>query len=758
MTPNRKIVMVTGAGAGAGRAIAARFGREGWRVALLSRDPDRLVAAKSEIEASGGEALAIPTDVADAAAVFAARDRVIEAWGSIDAWINCAMATIVGTVDDLEIADFKRVVDVTLMGYVHGTKAALEVMRAADHGAIVQVGSALAYRAIPLQSAYCTCKFAIRGFTDSLRAELIHEKSKITVSMLQMPGMNTIQFDWAKNLFADKYQPVGDVFDPDVAAEAAWRAVRDGPRELWVGGSAIEAIVGQLAFPPYLDRVVGKQGFDKQISHIPDPPRPDNLYAAVAADVGARGRFAEGQAIGTDRRPDPSPGCGQHCVPCLARRGVCGRIGAGTPRMTPNLTQLQADPGTITRRDEHPATQRATFMIATGLECSYPTVEGGKRRDELESTGHYTHWREDFELCVDIGARHVRYGIPYYKSHMARGKYDWSFADEVLPAMWDKGLIPIVDLCHFGVPDWVGGFQNTDWPPHFAEYCAAFATRYPWIKYYTPVNEIIVCARFSALSGDWNEQEKSDRAFVMAHANQCRAAILGMLAILKHRPDAVFIQSEVAEANVELSPAGQDAARFANELRFITFDHIYGRAPQGQIAAFLLDNGLTRDDLHWFVEHGGQTANHCVLGMDYYSGNERVVHDDGSKENEGVMLGWHAIARDYYARYDRPLMLTETNMVDDGSGQSEHWLRQTWAQAHHLRTHGVPMVGYTWYSLTDQIDWGIQLRRIENKVTPNGLCTLERKLRPVGEAYKKLARRNAGSPLIDGVPNGLLSL
>ena len=292
-SPN-KVVVVTGAGAGAGRAIAARFGREGWRVALLSRDPDRLEAAEHDIERAGGEALAIPTDMADCAAVYAARDKVVEAWGGVDAWINCAMATLVGPVHELEVPDFKRVVEVTLMGYVHGTKAALEVMRPANKGAIVQVGSALAYRAIPLQSAYCTCKFAIRGFTDSLRAELIHAKSNITVSMLQMPGMNTIQFDWARNLFPTKYRPVGGVYDPDVAAEAAWRAVQRGPRELWVGRSAIESIVGTMVYPPLLDRIVAKSGFNQQITDTRDPPdRPDNLYEPVKADVGARGRFGD---------------------------------------------------------------------------------------------------------------------------------------------------------------------------------------------------------------------------------------------------------------------------------------------------------------------------------------------------------------------------------------------------------------------------------------------------------------------------------
>jgi NAD(P)-dependent dehydrogenase (short-subunit alcohol dehydrogenase family) len=286
------VVVVTGAGAGAGRAIAARFGREGWRVALLSRDPGRLEDARREVETLGGQALALPTDVADAAAVRAARDKVVEAWGGIDAWVNCAMATIVGAFEDIRPEDFRRVMDVTLMGYVHGTQAALEVMRPANRGAIVQVGSALAYRAIPLQSAYCAAKFAIRGFTDSLRSELIHQGSAVTLSMLQMPGMNTLQFDWARNLFRNKYQPVGDVFDPEVAAEAAWRAVKDGPRELWVGGSAIQAIVGDLLFPPLLDRMLARTAWEGQITSTPETPgRPDNLYAPVEAAVGARGRF-----------------------------------------------------------------------------------------------------------------------------------------------------------------------------------------------------------------------------------------------------------------------------------------------------------------------------------------------------------------------------------------------------------------------------------------------------------------------------------
>ncbi len=293
-TSSPQVVVVTGAGAGAGRAIARRFGREGWRVALLSREPERLQAAAREIEQAGGQALVLPTDMADAPAVFSARDQVVEQWGGIDVWINCAMATIVGPVERIAPEDFRRVVDVTLMGYVYGTQAALAAMQPRNRGAIIQIGSALAYRAIPLQSAYCACKFAVRGFTDSLRTELRHQRSKVAVSMLQMPGMNTIQFDWAKNLFGDKYQPVGDVYDPDVAAEAAWRAVRRHPREYWVGRSAIEAIAGTIAAPQLLDRMMSRSGYEQQISHTPEPAaRPDNLYQPVKAPVAARGRFGD---------------------------------------------------------------------------------------------------------------------------------------------------------------------------------------------------------------------------------------------------------------------------------------------------------------------------------------------------------------------------------------------------------------------------------------------------------------------------------
>jgi beta-glucosidase len=425
--------------------------------------------------------------------------------------------------------------------------------------------------------------------------------------------------------------------------------------------------------------------------------------------------------------------------------------------MTISLQSLQGGHVGLTRVDDHPATRAPGYMIATGIECSYPTVQGGKRRDELADTRHYELWRDDFELCRDIGVRYLRYGIPYYRTHLGPGRYDWEFSDLVLPAMWDRGLIPIIDLCHFGLPDWISSFQNTDWPQHFAEYCGEFAARYPWIKFYTPVNEMLVCARYSGKLGYWNEQEHSEQAFVRAHANQCKATLRAIAEILKHRGDAVFIQSETAEAYVQLAPGAKPIADFYNELRFLSFDHLYGRAPNGRVQQYLLDHGIVKEELDWFVQYGNAAAPHCIMGMDYYGTNERVVKADGSQVGQGQMLGWHAIALDYYQRYQRPMMLTETNVDDLGHGESARWLQQTWSQAHHLRRQGVPMIGFTWFSLTDQVDWDIQIVEVRGKVTPNGLCTLDRKLRDVGKEYRTIARDNAQAQLIQGVPTGLLT-
>lgn len=288
-----KIVAITGASAGVGRATTELFAAKGWDVGLMARGQERLEAAAAGVRAHGRRALAIPTDVADSGAVEAAADQIERELGPIDVWINVAMATVFAPIAELKPEEVLRGTQVTYLGQVHGMMTALARMRPRNRGVIVNVGSALAYRAIPLQSAYCASKFAIRGFTDSLRTELLHEKSNITVSMLQMPGMNTPQFDWARNKLADKYQPVGGVFDPGVAADAAWRAVHEGPRELWVGGSAIEAIVGQALAPGLLDRYIARTAWDGQVSDTPNPDALDNLYQPAPGRQAARGRFGE---------------------------------------------------------------------------------------------------------------------------------------------------------------------------------------------------------------------------------------------------------------------------------------------------------------------------------------------------------------------------------------------------------------------------------------------------------------------------------
>lgn len=385
------------------------------------------------------------------------------------------------------------------------------------------------------------------------------------------------------------------------------------------------------------------------------------------------------------------------------------------------------------------------FLLATGIECSYPVV-GGRRRDQLEETRHYERWREDFELCCQVGARVLRYGPPYYRMHLAPGRYDWSFTDEVLPFLRELGITPILDLCHFGVPDWVGDFQNEDWPELFADYAREFAERYPWIRLYTPVNEIFVCARFSAKEGMWNEQLSSDRAMITSHAIQCKATLLAIEEILKVRPDALFIQSEACEVFLEEDPSQRDRVRFLNSLRFVTFDFLYGNPPDGDLLLFLQDQGVEKEMYDWFMEHGRRAAPHCIMGMDYYGGNEIAVTEDGSTKGVGPSLGWSSIARQYARRYRKPMMLTETNVGDPADGPK--WLWDTWHNCSELRAEGFPVVGYTWYSLQNQVDWDIQLREFRGREIGNGLFDLDRNPNPVAHEFKKLCDRYADQPLL----------
>src|SRR5215210_3325761 len=380
------------------------------------------------------------------------------------------------------------------------------------------------------------------------------------------------------------------------------------------------------------------------------------------------------------------------------------------------------------------------FMFATGIENSYPTItlpDGKvKRIDEMEKTGHYKLWKEDFALVKESGIEFLRYGPPYYSTHVAPGKYDWSFSDEVFNELKRLEITPLVDLCHFGVPDWVGNFQNTDWPYYFAEYAEAFATRFPDLTFYTPVNEIFIAAMFSGQYGWWNECMNDDRSFVTALKNLCKANLLAMHEILKIQPNAVFIQSESTEYFHPVRPEVQKVANFLNQKRFLSLDLTYGYPIKVLMFEYLLDNGMTKEEYHWFERN--QVSARCIMGNDYYATNEHLVLPNGSTTAAGDIFGYYVITHQYYNRYRLPIMHTETNMK---MPDSVNWLYKEWANVHQLKRDGVPVVGFTWYSLLHQVDWDSALCNDGGNINQLGLFDLDRKIMPVGKAYKKLIQQ-----------------
>lgn len=289
------VVVVTGASAGLGRAIAHQFARKGARIALLARNPEALQAAADECAVLGGQGLPIPTDVSDPEAVESAAARAEAELGPIDIWVNDAMVSVFSPAKEMTAADYRRVTDVLYLGFVHGTLSALRRMLPRNAGTIVQVGSALAYRSIPLQSAYCACKHAINGFTDSIRCELHHDSSDVKITTVQMPAMNTTQFDWVKNRLPNNTQPVPPIYDPEMAAQVVVAAgmAKSPRREYWVGTPTVLAIVGQKFIPGMLDWYLGKTGYkSQQIKEEPKPAdAPDNLYHYVPGTHSARGKF-----------------------------------------------------------------------------------------------------------------------------------------------------------------------------------------------------------------------------------------------------------------------------------------------------------------------------------------------------------------------------------------------------------------------------------------------------------------------------------
>jgi beta-glucosidase/6-phospho-beta-glucosidase/beta-galactosidase len=380
------------------------------------------------------------------------------------------------------------------------------------------------------------------------------------------------------------------------------------------------------------------------------------------------------------------------------------------------------------------------FMFSTGIENSYPTIllpDGTtKRVDEMEKCGHYEHWQTDFLLVKELGLEFLRYGTPLYRTHTGPGQYDWAFTDQVFNRLRELEICPIVDLCHFGVPDWLGNFQNPDFPYYFAEYAEAFAKRFPDLQLYTPINEIFIAAMFSGQYGWWNERLQSDAAFVNALKNLCKANVMAMHAILRVQPEATFIQSESSEYFHAIDPAATPLARFLNQKRFLSLDLTYGYPLNVTMYNYLLNNGMTPDEYRWFANN--QVKGRCIMGNDYYVTNEHIVHPDGHTQAAGEIFGYYVITSQYYHRYKLPIMHTETNIKMPAC---KEWLLKQWANVHRLKRDGIPIMGFTWYSLTHQVDWDSALRDDAGNVNKLGLYDLDRKIMPVGKAYKKLVEQ-----------------
>ena len=377
------------------------------------------------------------------------------------------------------------------------------------------------------------------------------------------------------------------------------------------------------------------------------------------------------------------------------------------------------------------------FMFSTGIENSYPNIilpDGTRKRvDEMEKCGHYKYWETDFMLVKELGIEYLRYGPPLFSTHTGPGQYDWSFSDMVFNRLNELEIIPIVDLCHFGVPDWIGDFQNPDFPFYFAEYAEAFAKRFPDLQLYTPINEIFIAAMFSAQYGWWNECLKSDQSFVTALKHICKANVMAMHAILRIQPEATFIQSESSEYFHAMDPQAVPLARFLNQKRFLSLDLTYGYPLNVTMYEYLLNNGMTAAEYRWFTDN--QVKGRCIMGNDYYVTNEHIVHPDGHTQAAGEIFGYYVITAQYHRRYKLPIMHTETNIKMPAS---KEWLLKQWANVHRLKHDGIPVVGFTWYSLTHQVDWDSALRNDDGNVNKLGLYDLDRKIMPVGKAYKKL--------------------
>lgn len=378
------------------------------------------------------------------------------------------------------------------------------------------------------------------------------------------------------------------------------------------------------------------------------------------------------------------------------------------------------------------------FLFATAIDNACPLDSRGIRVDQMDRSGHYARWEEDFELVRSLGVGGLRYGPAYYRTHIGPDHFDWDVVEEPMQALETSGLTVIAELCRFGVPGWLGGFQDPAFPVLFAEYARAFARRYPWIRHFTPVSEIFLAARMSGLEGEWNERGRSEASFVSALRNLCMAHELAVEGILAERPDALIVQSEGAE---HAHPAGRGAASACerwNQLRLLALDLTLGHELAPGMGGLLQENGVTSNDLSFFRErraHGQR-----VLGLVYHRDSERRMSAGGRVTTAHDGLGFARLASEYWQRYRLPLLHYGTwHPVRQGSA----WLASQWEQLLSLRAAGVPLEGFVWSALVDHLAMlGVDPEGGDRcRAEAVGLYTLQRQPTVVAEEYARLIQR-----------------
>ena len=376
------------------------------------------------------------------------------------------------------------------------------------------------------------------------------------------------------------------------------------------------------------------------------------------------------------------------------------------------------------------------FLFAAAIDTSCPTDAAGNRLDQMDRSGHYALWEEDFECARQLGVTALRFGPAYYRTHTGPGRYDWESCEAPMSWLRDSRFTLIAELCSFGTPAWLGGFQDPAFPVLFADYARAFARRHPWVRYYTPVTRIGACARASGLNGEWNECMTTDAGYVRALRNLCMAHELAVEAILGERPDAIIIQNERIDY---YHGAGQHARAEAdrrNALELVALDLTIGHELTPGLAGYLVDNGMKPHDLRFLRE--ARATGQRWLGLEYTPESERRIAASGRITLARQGFGLRRLATEYHSRYKLPLFHAGTHQA---TRRGVPWLREQWKQVMALRSVGVPVHGFTWFPLTDGVRVTQSERGTQTAPDGQGLYDLARDPRPAAAAYRELIAR-----------------